>query len=98
MRIHKSFAYFNNNQDASTCLKSKTWFYDFVTEEFGPKKWFVQCHLCRNSIRAEVINDSQAGNPVLISKIMLRSSDAHLPFQLSHLRPPVKLAYPMTIL
>ena len=54
-------------------------------------------HLYRNSIRAEVIGGSHAGNLVLIPKIMLRPSDVHLPFQLCRIQLPVRLAYSMTI-
>ena len=54
-------------------------------------------HLYRNSIGAEVLDVSHAGNRVLTPKIMLRPSNVHLPFQLCRIQLPVPLAYSMTI-
>ena len=54
-------------------------------------------HLYRNSIRAEVLGGSHAGNLVFIPKVTLRPSDVHLPFQLCCIPLPVHLAYSMTI-
>ena len=54
-------------------------------------------HLYRNSIRAEVVGGSHAGNLLLIPKTMLRPLDVHLPFQLCCIHLPVRLAYSMTI-
>ena len=54
-------------------------------------------HLYRNSIRAEGLGGSHAGNLVLIPKVMLRPSDAHMPFQLCRTQLHMCLAYSMTI-
>ena len=54
-------------------------------------------HLYRNSIGAEVLDVSHAGNRVLTPKVMLRPSNVHLPFQLCRIQLPVPLAYSMTI-
>ena len=54
-------------------------------------------HLYRNSIRAEGLGGSHAGNLVLIPKVLLGPSDVHMPFQLCRIQLPVCLAYSMTI-
>ena len=70
--------------------------HSYVAEEPRSKQRPMR-HLYRNSIRAEVLGGSHAGNLVFIPKVTLRPSDVHLPFQLCRIQLPVRLAYSMTI-